>query len=178
MSYIFRFITNCRSRDKKVGPLIVKEIECSENKLNLYAQNSLLDKKRIPNNISNLFPFVAKEGIIRVGGRLENASVLYSHKHPAILPKDTKLSKIYFDNVHRRLFHIGPQDLLNAVRLKFWPLRGHCIARKTVHECVICFKNRPILSLQIMGNLPSDRVNTLMSKIKFTTCFIVFFFCA
>ncbi|GFT34191.1 integrase catalytic domain-containing protein [Trichonephila clavipes] len=55
--------------------------------------------------------------------------------------------------------HVGPQGLLNAVRQKFWPLSGRSIARKTVHQCVICFKSRPILSSQIMGNLPSERVN-------------------
>ncbi|GFU98008.1 hypothetical protein TNCV_232851 [Trichonephila clavipes] len=37
------------------------------------------------------------EGIVRVGGRLENASVPYLHKHPAILPKGSKLSNFYCD---------------------------------------------------------------------------------
>ncbi|GFV99893.1 integrase catalytic domain-containing protein [Trichonephila clavipes] len=60
---------------------------------------------------------------------------------------------------HARLFHAGPQGLLNAVRQNFWPLSGRTIARKTVHQCVTCFKSRPILSSQIMGNLPSERVN-------------------
>ncbi|GFV90184.1 integrase catalytic domain-containing protein [Trichonephila clavipes] len=99
------------------------------------------------------------EGIVRVGGRLENASVPYLHKHPAILPKGSKLSKLYFNSLHTRLFHVGPQGLLNAERQKFWPLSGRSIARKTVHQCVTCFKSRPILSSQIMGNFPSERVN-------------------
>ncbi|GFV87778.1 integrase catalytic domain-containing protein [Trichonephila clavipes] len=99
------------------------------------------------------------EGIVRVGGRLENASVPYLHKHPAILPKGSKLSKLYFNSLHTRLFHVGPQGLLNAVRHKLWPLSGHNIAHKTVHQCVTCFKSRPILSSQIMGNLSSERIN-------------------
>ncbi|GFW38426.1 integrase catalytic domain-containing protein [Trichonephila clavipes] len=97
------------------------------------------------------------EGIVRVGGRLENGSVPYLHKHPAILPKGSKLSKLYFNSLQTSLFHVGPQGLLNAVRQKFWPLSGRSIARKTVHQCVTCFKSRPILSSQIMGNLPSER---------------------
>ncbi|GFX16486.1 integrase catalytic domain-containing protein [Trichonephila clavipes] len=100
-----------------------------------------------------------EEGIVRVGGRLENASVPYLHKHPAILPKCSKVSNLYFNSLHTRLFHVGPQGLLNAARQKFWPLSGRSIARKTVHQCVTCFKSRPILSSQIMGNLPSERVN-------------------
>ncbi|GFX31988.1 integrase catalytic domain-containing protein [Trichonephila clavipes] len=62
-------------------------------------------------------------------------------------------------SLHTRLFHVGPQGLLNAVRQKFWPLSGRSIARKTVHQCVTCFKGRPILSSQIMGNFPIERVN-------------------
>ncbi|GFY25964.1 integrase catalytic domain-containing protein [Trichonephila clavipes] len=152
------FNYNCRSKSKKVGPLSVAELKESEIKLIKHAQRSLFDKKEIP-SISNLFPFVDGEGIVRVGGRLENASVPYLHKHPASLPKGSKLSKLYFNSLHTRLFHVGPQRLLNAVRQKFWPLSGRSIARKTVHQCVICFKSRPILSSQIMGNLPSERVN-------------------
>ncbi|GFW49834.1 integrase catalytic domain-containing protein [Trichonephila clavipes] len=109
--------------------------------------------------VSNSRWWTDGEGIVRVGGRLENASVPYLHKHPAILPKGSKLSKLYFNSLHTRLFHVGPQGLLHAVRQKFWPLSGRSIARKTVHQCVTCFKSRLILSSQIMGNLPSERVN-------------------
>ncbi|GFS91648.1 integrase catalytic domain-containing protein [Trichonephila clavipes] len=116
LSYIFRFNYNCRNKSKKVGPLTVAEFKESEIKLIKHAQRSLFDKKEIPSCISNLFPFVDREGIVRVGGRLENASVPYLHKHPAILPKGSKLSKFYFNSLHTRLFHVGPQGLLNAVR--------------------------------------------------------------
>ncbi|GFT70660.1 integrase catalytic domain-containing protein [Trichonephila clavipes] len=102
VSYIYRFIENCRSKDDK--------------------------------------------GILRVGGRLEKASIPYSQKHPAILAKNSKLSKIYFITLHKKLFHVGPQGLLNAVRLRFWALGGRNLARKTVHTCVVCFKCKPIPS--------------------------------
>ncbi|GFW93044.1 integrase catalytic domain-containing protein [Trichonephila clavipes] len=115
VSYIYRFIENCKSKDDK--------------------------------------------GILRVGGRLEKASIPYSQKHPAILAKNSKLSKIYFITLHKKLFHVGPQGLLNAVRLRFWALGGRNLARKTVHTCVVCFKCKPIPSSQIMGNLPYERVN-------------------
>ncbi|GFU46307.1 integrase catalytic domain-containing protein [Trichonephila clavipes] len=93
---------------------------------------------------------------MRVGGRLEKASILYSQKHPAILAKNSKLSKIYFITLHKKLFHVGPQGLLNAVRLRFWALGGRNLARKTVHTCVVCFKCKPIPSSQIMDNLPYE----------------------
>ncbi|GFX45572.1 integrase catalytic domain-containing protein [Trichonephila clavipes] len=108
LSYIFRFNYNCRNKSKKVGPLTVAEFKESEIKLIKHAQRSLFDKKEIPSSISNLFPFLDGEGIVRVGGRLENASVPYLHKHPAILQKGSKLSKLYFNSLHTRLFYVDP----------------------------------------------------------------------
>ncbi|GFW87487.1 integrase catalytic domain-containing protein [Trichonephila clavipes] len=52
-----------------------------------------------------------------------------------------------------------PQALLYCTRQRFWPLRGRSIARKIVHECVVCFKNKPIVANQLMGSLPRERVN-------------------
>ncbi|GFU54342.1 integrase catalytic domain-containing protein [Trichonephila clavipes] len=75
------------------------------------------------------------KGILRVGGRLEKATIPYSQKHPAILAKKSELSKIYFITSHKKLFHVGPQGLLNAVRLRFSALAGRNLARKTVHTC-------------------------------------------
>ncbi|GFU75626.1 integrase catalytic domain-containing protein [Trichonephila clavipes] len=53
----------------------------------------------------------------------------------------------------------SPQALLYCTRQRFWPLRGRSIARKIVHECVVCFKNKPIVANQLMGSLPRERVN-------------------
>ncbi|GFY31697.1 integrase catalytic domain-containing protein [Trichonephila clavipes] len=99
------------------------------------------------------------KGVLRVGGRLEKASIPYNQKHPAVLAKNSKLSKIYFITLYKKLFHVGPQGLLNAVRLRFWASGGRNIVKKTVHTCVVCFKCKAIPSSQIMGNLPYERVN-------------------
>ncbi|GFX73856.1 integrase catalytic domain-containing protein [Trichonephila clavipes] len=133
VSYIYRFIENCRSKVKKRGPLTTSEDD---------------------------------KGVLRVGGRLEKASIPYSQKNPAILAKNSKLSKIYFITLHKKLFHVGPQGLLNAVRLRFWALGGRNLARKTVHTCVVCFKCKPIPYSQIMGNLPYERIKPLAENNK------------
>ncbi|GFV97507.1 integrase catalytic domain-containing protein [Trichonephila clavipes] len=107
-------------------------------------------------NLKSLNIFQDDKGILRFVGRLEKASIPYSQKHPSILAKNSKLSKIYFIALHKKLFHVGPQGLLNAVRLRFWALGGRNLARKMVHTCVVCFKCKPIPSSQIMGNLPYE----------------------
>lgn len=103
--------------------------------------------------------FSDSKGVLRDGGRLEKTNIRSSQKHPIILPRNSKLSVSYFHNLHNQLFHVGPQGLLNAVRLKFWPLGGRNLARNTAHSCVTCFKAKPVVSSQLMGNLPAHRVN-------------------
>ncbi|GFX06023.1 integrase catalytic domain-containing protein [Trichonephila clavipes] len=158
VSYIYRFIENCRSKVKKRGPLTTSEVNDAETWL-IKQDQSGINLSDPSGNLKSLNIFQDDKGILRVGGRLEKASIPYSQKHPAILAKNSKLSKIYFITLHKKLFHVGPQGLLNAVRLRFWALGGRNLARKTVHTCMVCFKCKPIPSSQIMGNLPFERVN-------------------
>ncbi|GFV77696.1 integrase catalytic domain-containing protein [Trichonephila clavipes] len=152
------FIENCRSKVKQRGPLTTSEVNDAETWL-IKQDQSGINLSDPSSNLKSLNIFQDDKGILRVGGRLEKASIPYSQKHPAILAKNSKLSKIYFITLHKKLFHVGPQGLLNAVRLRFWALGGRNLARKTVHTCVVCFKCKPIPSSQIMGNLPYERVN-------------------
>ncbi|GFX39749.1 integrase catalytic domain-containing protein [Trichonephila clavipes] len=158
VSYIYRFIENCRSKVKKMGPLTTSEVNDAETWL-IKQDQSGINLSDSSGNLKYLNIFQDDKGILRVGGRLKKASIPYSQKHPAILVKNSKLSKIYFITLHKKLFHVGPQGLLNAVRLRVWALGGRNLARKTVHTCVVCFKCKPIPSSQIMGNLPYERVN-------------------
>ncbi|GFW53400.1 integrase catalytic domain-containing protein [Trichonephila clavipes] len=143
---------------EKEVPLTTSEVNDAETWL-IKQDQSGINLSDPSGNLKSLNIFQDDKGILRVGGRLEKASIPYSQKHPAILAKNSKLSKIYFITLHKKLFHVGPQGLLNAVRLRFWALGGRNLARKTVHTCVVCFKCKPIPSSQIMGNLPYERVN-------------------
>ncbi|GFY27119.1 integrase catalytic domain-containing protein [Trichonephila clavipes] len=42
--------------------------------------------------------------------------------------------------------------------MQFLPINGKGIARKTVHDCIACFRQKPTGVDQLMGNLPSERV--------------------
>ncbi|GFU94877.1 integrase catalytic domain-containing protein [Trichonephila clavipes] len=97
-------------------------------------------------NLKSLNIFEDDKGVLRVGGRQEKASIPYGQKHLAILAKNSKFSKVYFIALGKKLFHIDPQGLLNAIRLRFWALGGRNLVRKTVHTCVVCFKCKSISS--------------------------------
>ncbi|GFX67697.1 integrase catalytic domain-containing protein [Trichonephila clavipes] len=120
VSYIYRFIENCRSKVKKRGPLTTSEVNDAETWL-IKQDQSGINLSDPSGNLKSLNIFQDDKGILRVGGRLEKASIPYSQKHPAILAKNSKLSKIYFITLHKKLFHVGPQGLLNKIEI--WGFR-------------------------------------------------------
>ncbi|GFT75610.1 integrase catalytic domain-containing protein [Trichonephila clavipes] len=96
--------------------------------------------------------------IPRVGGRLCNADLPFEAKHQIIIPSKHKFTKLLFEHMHKKFFHIGAQGLVHQIRMQFWPINGKGIARKTVHDCIACFRQKPTGVDQLMGNLPSERV--------------------
>ncbi|XP_053686315.1 uncharacterized protein LOC128735856 [Sabethes cyaneus] len=89
-------------------------------------------------------PQISGERLIRVGGRLANAMNSEEAKHPLVLPARHPFTKLLLEHYHRKLLHAGPQLLISAVRLKYWPLGGRAVARQPVQ--------------QLMGELPTVRV--------------------
>ncbi|GFU75406.1 integrase catalytic domain-containing protein [Trichonephila clavipes] len=109
------FINNCRSKVKKRGPLTTSEVNDAETWL-IKQDQSGINLSDPSGNLKSLNIFQDDKGILRVGGRLEKASIPYSQKHPAILAKYSELSKIYFITLYNKLFHVGPKGLLNAIK--------------------------------------------------------------
>ncbi|XP_055920727.1 uncharacterized protein LOC129952226 [Eupeodes corollae] len=105
-----------------------------------------------------LAPFLDDNNVLRVGGRLEAASISFDAKHPILLPYNESITKLLFKFKHDSHNHCGPQTLLSILRQQFWPIKGKITARHTVHNCIRCTRTRPNLMTQIMGNLPADRV--------------------
>lgn len=103
-------------------------------------------------------PFLDDNDLIRVGGRLKNASLIdIQHLHPIVLPSHSTFTNLLCSDQHERLMHGGPQAVLAAIRLQYWPINGRNLIRNIVHKCVVCFRSKPITVQPIMGNLPSDR---------------------
>jgi len=120
---------------------------------------SLEKGKEVPRNskLRSLNPFL-RDGLILVGGRLENANMTDNHKHPVVLPAAHKITRLIFENYHLELLHGGPQLLLSEVRRLYWPLLGRVTARSVVRRCVRCTKAHPRFDHPIMAALPRDRV--------------------
>uniref|UniRef100_A0A0A9YD88 Pro-Pol polyprotein n=2 Tax=Lygus hesperus TaxID=30085 RepID=A0A0A9YD88_LYGHE len=113
--------------------------------------------------IALLCPFIDKNGLIRVGGRLENANLTPDRKHPIVLSYGgnediNKLSELIARYTHEKNLHAGPQSLLSFIREEYWPTNGRNLARKVYRKCVVCFKLNPTFADQQMGILPEPRV--------------------
>ncbi|GFS58633.1 integrase catalytic domain-containing protein [Trichonephila clavipes] len=144
-SFIFRFINNIKAKEScnKEKYLTADEVKRSAEFLAKIAQLSEfkaeIDALKKGKGVSKtsklkaLDPFLDENSLLRVGGRLCNADLPFEAKHQIIIP-------------------------IHQIRMQFWPINGKGIARKTVHDCIACFRQKPTGVDQLMGNLPSERV--------------------
>lgn len=73
--------------------------------------------------LHKLNPFIDKEDVFRVGGRLSLATLHPHVKHPAILPKNSHISALLVKHFHERIYHQGRGMTLNELRANgFWIL--------------------------------------------------------
>ncbi|GFQ71838.1 integrase catalytic domain-containing protein [Trichonephila clavata] len=103
-SYVLRFLNNLKQSVILSGSLSASELDLAETKLIRMAQREIFSaeirnlhyhKIILPNSkIKNLNPFLDRDGILRVGGRLGNSDLPYVAKYPAILPSNHKLTNI------------------------------------------------------------------------------------
>lgn len=169
MAYVLRFVYNCKNKSKKViGDLGVDELSKSRLHLAKISQketyfeelNVLKAKKQLSSNcgLLSLSPFLDEFGLLRVGGRLENSTFSFDKKHPILLSSKHRLTRLIFEEEHRKLMHAGPQLLLYSVRERYWVVNGRNIARSVVSKCVLCKRYRGKTVVPMMGNLPKQRL--------------------
>ncbi|XP_059047803.1 uncharacterized protein LOC131843205 [Achroia grisella] len=121
---------------------------------------SIKDSKAVKqySNLRSLSPFLDKNGILRVGGRLRHANIPEEAKHQIILPDCHYLSKLIIANAHKKTLHGGPTLMLSFLRQNYWILGVKRMIKQEVHRCVICARHRATIGTQLMADLPPQRV--------------------
>ncbi|XP_070168305.1 uncharacterized protein [Polyergus mexicanus] len=102
--------------------------------------------------------FIDHSGILRVGGRLRHSQLDSECKHPAILPRDSYLSRLIISDAHLRTLHGGTQVTLTYLRQAYWIVGGRAPVRSYILRCVRCARQRGVRAQQLMGQLPSSRI--------------------
>jgi hypothetical protein len=156
-------MSSLKNKQNRATPLIVDEINSFPNKLIHLIQNtyfsseiSQLQKDRINEvggQLQSLKPFIDKEGILRVGGRLSNSPIPFQQKHSIILPK-APITKLIIYHEHTNNHHAGTQSTLYAVRQCYWPVEGRSQVWRTIKGCVQCCRSNPSLVEYLMEDLP------------------------
>ncbi|XP_033318456.1 uncharacterized protein LOC117216029, partial [Bombus bifarius] len=167
---LIRIIARClrwKQKKNRSAPLTVTELRITHNKLIKLLQNihlseeiRTLQKDRnaaIKGKLTRLNPFIDKEGILRVGGRLSHSSMTFAQKHPIVLPKSSVTTRI-IEHEHKIHMHSGTQATLYAVRQRYWPVDGRSQVWRAIKGCVRCCRAQPPPVEYVMGNLPEARV--------------------
>lgn len=87
---------------------------------------------------------MAKNGILRISGRLKNANLSFQQNHHFVW---NTLRKI--DHAHIRSEHGGTQITLSTIRNEFWVINARTAVKKIVHDCITCHRYRKALNEQL-----------------------------
>lgn len=170
--YIRRFIFNSRAKNQQArlaGHLTVSELQDSLHTIILLVQQSTfsLDMKNLANNkdvnkkskLSQLNPFLDSFGLLRVGGRLQKSNLSFNEIHPLILPHNHHFTTLLIREAHDLTLHGGAQMTVAYLRRKYWIINARNTVRNIIHRCVKCHKYATETRQQLMGSLPTPRIN-------------------
>ncbi|XP_054279079.1 uncharacterized protein LOC128997465 [Macrosteles quadrilineatus] len=120
---------------------------------------SALQKGQTPSlPLQRLLPFLDKDGLLRVGGRLSNAYLNFNSKHPILLPKQHFVTNLIIDYYHILFLHCGPQSLQSLISQRYWILSARSKIRNRIFRCLRCYRIKPKVTAPLMADLPASRV--------------------
>lgn len=151
------------------SPLTSTELQLSNNfwvqqlQSSYFANEIEIISKGVPlpksNPLTRLTPFIDQHEILRVGGRLQNSKLDPEAKYLVILLRASSYISLVINDAHLRTLHGGTQLTLAYIRQTFWIIGGRAPIRSHVFRCVRCTRYRGLRAQQLMGQLPTSRVN-------------------
>ncbi|GAA52947.1 hypothetical protein CLF_109165 [Clonorchis sinensis] len=133
---------------KAVYPDIMLKLECGGRVDERTARN---------HNLVRLCPILI-DGLLCVGGRLDNLMWPHVAKHPIILPPKHNVTRLTVWNAHVLNGHCGLSHTLSELRQRYWIFQGVSTAKRVLHSCWTCRRNLTTASRQVMAPLPIDRI--------------------
>jgi len=106
-----------------------------------------------------LDPLLDNQGMLRVGGRIEAASISEDVKHSVLLPREGHVSWLIARCLHETANHQGRGLTLDEIRASgSWIIGCSTLVSKVIHTCTTCRKLRARTAEQKIADLPRDRV--------------------
>jgi hypothetical protein len=105
-------------------------------------------------------PFLDDEGLLRVGGRLQNTDLPYNARHPYLIPAKSHTATFIVRRAHTELgIHSkGVNATLAEVRQKYWIVHGREEVKRVDRDCLYCARWKKHVRGQIMAPLPAHRI--------------------
>ncbi|KAK3545643.1 hypothetical protein QTP70_008781 [Hemibagrus guttatus] len=111
--------------------------------------------------LRNLNPYIDSRSLLRIGGRLKNATLDLKEKFPLIIPGRSHAAKLLVEHYHDRVKHQGRVFTESAIRnAGYWIVGVKKLINSILHKCVMCNKLRGKITEQKMADLPIDRLST------------------
>ena len=149
-----RFINNLKLRDMtrqswKTQPISASELQSAEliwiqatqKKFCKHELEYLQEKRkrRQPPLVSHLKLYL-ENGILKCGGRLNNAEFSQAAKHPIFIPKNSDITALIITSMHERMFHANVDLTITTVRQRYWIPSLRQRVKSIVHRCVHCLR--------------------------------------
>lgn len=151
-------LTTSDMQKAELAILRAVQAEAYEDELSMLTQPHDKKKLKASSKLYCLDPFIDEDGLIRVGGRIKKADVSIKVRHPVILPKHHHISKLLVRQAHEQSWHGGRGATLSTLRSNgYWIGGGRSAMNFT---CTMCRRQRGVLQVQKMSDLPKDRLET------------------
>ncbi|XP_067635655.1 uncharacterized protein [Eurosta solidaginis] len=116
-----------------------------------------------------LTPIMDDQGILRLGGRIDNAQcVNLSTRRPIILPKAHVMSRLVVRHYHELFYHQNSEAIIGAIRSKYWIPNVRCLLRSIKSACQLCKNAAATPRNPLMGQVPPDRLTPYVRPFSFT----------
>ena len=158
-AYVLKFLKLLR-KETTLPELTPSDVSEAERCWVIEAQSSAARDHNFVKWKTQFGLFQDDHGLWRCGGRLQNADLTFSTKHPVILPKNHRISMLIARDAHQRVLHDGVKETLTEIRARYWIIGGRSLVRSVLHKCVVCkrFEGKPFVAPPAPP-LPSFRVN-------------------
>lgn len=169
-AYVLRLVRKAkRSNDLANGKFITSEERINAIEFWIKYEQNIAFKNEIrciksgdmlptKSSIASLRPLMDKNGILRVGGRIDKANIAYESKHQYIIPHKSRLSFLLLNYAHEMTMHGGAQLMIQFIRKRFWIPKIRFEARNFIKTCTRCVRLAQTTAKQIMAELPAIRL--------------------
>lgn len=168
VAYVLRFVFNIQNPAiRKNGAFSFLDLNQAllllVKRTQHFAFSDLLNQLKVGKPPSKSFRklsvFLDDQGILRVGGRLHHSALSYDKKHPALLPRSSRLTELIIEYFHKKYLHAGLQSVQFLIVQQFWIISAKRAIRGILSKCHTCWRLHPVPCQPVMGNLPSSRIS-------------------